>query len=608
MILEKYLIICIDFIKNILLKINNIKVLLYVIYFIIYFLFYFALTVPPIVSNNENSEKINNIGKSLVFIIIISILDFIYIVGLVTLFIYYFKNLNNLNENKILLLTLPTIIITAILIFFNMIFYSNDLLVISESKITKYIYVTISIIFYIIFFYLFIYNLNEDKNVEFYISIIILTLFFIETIIISIDNIKETYNQLSNNNFSLLSINCFNGLERFRKELFSDIESSASSQKNNQLISISQQYGDDYLKTNGNIPISFLNKNTNNYQDLILADFYYPGSYYSYLSDTPLNGTPSLDSLQISLSKFKTRIIHLDLFSSTNSQYDSTAVPVVRCNNMKEGAKSLDIDDVFRTINKWAWVTDDPNGSTYPLFLYLNINFEIDNEEICISTYNSLLKNFSKYLLDRKYGFCGRNNMQPVSKATMSECIGKIIICTNIYPTKTALDEIINASTNNLNTNFNIELYKENYVNYDKVGISQDNDKTTIINSCISNLNFYYTEPNQEYKNNSQDKAGLYNPSFQDCAQYGVQATLMYLFVPDDNLNKWVSFFENRNNFNPVLKDQSLRLVNMAKPVINKQNPVIGLQNPQKYCVVPGLISTQKSNLSGTQTNSSCKN
>ena len=99
----------------------------------------------------------------------------------------------------------------------------------------------------------------------------------------------------------------------------------------------------------------------------------------------------------------------------------------------------------------------------------------------------------------------------------------------------------------------------------------------------------------------------MYNPSFQDCAQYGIHATLMYLFLPDDNLNKWVSFFKYKNDFNPVLKDESLRLVNKKTQEIEPQNPVVGLQTPQKYCVVDGLISTQKSNLSQNVTNSSCK-
>jgi hypothetical protein len=190
--------------------------------------------------------------------------------------------------------------------------------------------------------------------------------------------------------------------------------------------------------------------------------------------------------------------------------------------------------------------------------------------------------------------------------ATIKECLNKIIIVTNIYPTKTILDELINASNNKLSNNFNLNLYKSSYITYDKVGISIDNDKTSLINNCKTNLDFYYTLPNEEKRNNNQPKAGMYNPSFQDCAQYGIQGTLMYIFLPDNNLNKWVSFFKNKNNFDPVLKEESLRLVDNKKPIINPQNPIIGLQSPQKYCLIPGMMSTQKSNLSTTKTNNSC--
>jgi hypothetical protein len=119
-------------------------------------------------------------------------------------------------------------------------------------------------------------------------------------------------------------------------------------------------------------------------------------------------------------------------------------------------------------------------------------------------------------------------------------------------------------------------------------------------------MNIYYSIPNEKYKDDNQDKAGLFNPSFQDCAQYGIQSTLMYVFVPDDNLNKWNAFFKNKNNLDPVLKDELLRSIN-GKPVeVVKQNPVVGLQKPQKYCVIPGLMSTEKSNLSDGVDNSSC--
>ena len=59
---------------------------------------------------------------------------------------------------------------------------------------------------------------------------------------------------------------------------------------------------------------------------------------------------------------------------------------------------------------------------------------------------------------------------------------------------------------------------------------------------------------------------------------------------------------------NPVLKDEVLRLVNNNNMEIKKDNPIIALQKPQKFCLIPGLLSTEKSNLSTNLTNSSCPN
>jgi hypothetical protein len=221
--------------------------------------------------------------------------------------------------------------------------------------------------------------------------------------------------------------------------------------------------------------------------------------------------------------------------------------------------------------------------------------------------YKSILKIFSKYLMNKKYGFCERNSKYPISMAPMKECIGKIVLICNIYPTKTVLDELINTSTNDLSNSFKINVYKENYVKYEKVGISQDNDKTKLLNNSKTNFSFYYTEPNEKYKNDNQMKAGLYNPSFQDIAQYGIQGTLMYMFITDDNFKNWLLFFKSKNNLNPVLKDEILRYVINEIPTINKLKPIEGLQKPQKYCIVPGLLDTEKSNITEGTQNNSCK-
>ena len=52
----------------------------------------------------------------------------------------------------------------------------------------------------------------------------------------------------------------------------------------------------------------------------------------------------------------------------------------------------------------------------------------------------------------------------------------------------------------------------------------------------------------KDYKNKEQAKSGLYNPKFQDIAQYGAQSTLMYLYLTDPNLNKWYLYFQKNHN------------------------------------------------------------
>ena len=66
---------------------------------------------------------------------------------------------------------------------------------------------------------------------------------------------------------------------------------------------ISEYVPEQYIKLLGQI------------EHLTLADFYYPGSYQSYLADTPLNGTPTEEALTKSLTYYKVRIVTLDIYS-----------------------------------------------------------------------------------------------------------------------------------------------------------------------------------------------------------------------------------------------------------------------------------------------------
>jgi len=577
-------------------KIEKYKLNIYIYAFLIYFFIYFLIIIPKIAKDSEHNILFNIADKFSSHKIIVISISIVLLISLIAFSVYFVKKNDKFSTMKQIYILLSILTILFFYVCINILTFYKNLEGVSKSTITKYVFYIYSFALYFIMLSLFFYNIEKVLNIEFLVSILLVVLFSVFYYIFSYTSLNKIYYELQNYDYSTLSINCF--VNNTSNENYSN--ANRSFPPSPQLKEIADKYGYSYLKTDGNIPISFLNKKSNTYQDLILADFYYPGSYYSYLADSPLNGTPNLNALKLTLTKFKSRIIHLDIYSDLLDNHDKNANPVVRCKNMNKNGVPLKLLDCLNIIKNFGWNDNKP----YPIFLYLNFEFE-ESESMYIKIYNLLMKSFSKNLIDKKYSFSGRNGTFSFCKSPIKDCLNKIIILTNRYPTKTLLDEIINGCSNDLNHDFNMRLYKENYSNYNKIGISQDYNKNDLIYQSKLMFSFFYSEPNPLYKNNNQAKAGLFNPSFQDCAQYGIQSALMYLFLPDDNLNKWYYFF-NKNNFYPVLKDEILRFIETPPFEPVKQKPILGLQKPQKYCVVPGLISTNKGNLSGSLTNNSC--
>jgi hypothetical protein len=580
---------------------NKYKIIIYPIFFLIYFFFYFAGYISNIYNIKKNVKNLSD-KKYLLYIIDVIIFCII---------IYYIinlnKNINNITyDNLSINIKIFSIILFMLFVaIFNNLFFIDELKSFISLNIVKTIFLIFQVLFILLFAILFLHNFLNNANMyystELYIVFFILIILFIFNILLYLNNYKYTINSLEKTNLSLLSENCFNNPS-------SNTDSSNDDSSNNSSIYINnilQKYGPNYLQTIGNIPVKYFNKIANTYSDLIVSDFYYPGSYYTYISQSPYNGIPNLLAIKKALTQFKCRFIHLDIYSDSLDYASENANPIIRCPVLKPGVKPLDLLETFNLINKYAWISTSNDDISYPLFLYLNIDTN-GSSIIYLKIYKIFMQVFSQYLIDKKYGFSGRNGQAPISHATMTESIGKIILITNDYPTKSILDELINGSSNSLDHFFNINIYKDSYITYDKVGISTDNNKNTLVNDSKTNLQFYRTIPlNNPNIVKYQEKDGMFNPSFQDCATYGIQATLMYLFIPDDNLNKWYMFFKNKNNMNPVLKEESLRLVIQIQKEIVQQNPVLGFQKSQKYCLGPGMV-TNKSNISDNPTNNSC--
>lgn len=324
------------------------------------------------------------------------------------------------------------------------------------------------------------------------------------------------------------------------------------------------------LKYMYDVPIQYYNNNTEQFEDLCIRDFYYLGSYYSYLASSPEYGTPSLEALKGVINDFNCRIIHLDIYSSLpDAPYSSSANPVVKCEKMSSDGKALPLEDCLKIINKYAW---NDNEKSLPLFLYLNFTSVKNNKYIYQKTYQYIDEYLGKYLVDKIYGFNERNHMFPVSGLPMKEAFGKALILTNIYPTYTILDEIINCNVEDKMSSIKIKEFKKDYIIYDERGLLIDYTKNDLIMDNRKNINFYYTLPNSSFKDDakSQSKAGLFNPNFNEIAKYGGQSALNYVYVPDNNMESTLKFFKS-NPREIILKAPFLRFMNVKEEIVTPQ-------------------------------------
>ena len=206
--------------------------------------------------------------------------------------------------------------------------------------------------------------------------------------------------------------------------------------------------GED-LKISNGIPIQFYNNNIARYDNLCIRDFYYMGSYFSYLANSPENGIPDLDALTGVVRDFNCRIIHLDIYSSLPNNVTGTlAEPIVRSEVLAKGRQALKLADCLEVIQKHAWADGE---NSLPLFLYLAFHVG-DQRVIYQKTYQLIDQYLGKYLIDKKYGFNERQHTFKVSAMPIVEALGRCVLLTNIYPTSAILDEVINCNAGGAGT------------------------------------------------------------------------------------------------------------------------------------------------------------
>ena len=346
------------------------KIIIYPIVLLIYFLFYFANYFNNLYNIKNQLKDLNN-KKYLLYII-----DSISFIVIIAYIVYFYKNINDIKYNNLDINFKMFFIILFVLFFgiINNLFLINDFESMQSSKIFKNIYLIYELFIIALFVILFLHNFshNDDMyyNTELYIGFFILTILLIFSIVSYLYNFKYTVNTLENSNLSLLSENCFNDSSTNN----ANNENYTNSSNNNSiyLANIASKYGDNYLQTIGNIPVKYFNKNSNSYSDLIISDFYYPCSYYTYISQSPYNGIPNLLAIKRALTQFKCRFIHLDIYSNNLDYASNEANPVIRCDTLHPNAKPLDLLETFK-LPPTVWL---PVTFELPFIVELPVTFE----------------------------------------------------------------------------------------------------------------------------------------------------------------------------------------------------------------------------------------
>jgi len=212
--------------------------------------------------------------------------------------------------------------------------------------------------------------------------------------------------------------------------------------------------------------------------------------------------------------------------------------------------------------------------------------------------YYALMKVFWSHLLDKKYSFAGRGGIFPIGKILMKDVISKIVIVSNVYPTRTKLDEIINGYAMSGNSSFcYISNNTDDQKNYGGLTVTSSSDN--LINNHRTNIEFIYSDNLSDTGTVSNSKTDLSNPDFSDCKKYGVQFVMMSLFLPDSNFYKWYKYFK-KNNFKMILKSKSLRYIATSSNTLKQQNPLLNFKTSTYNMPVTGFFSTQKSGITSS--------
>lgn len=329
------------------------------------------------------------------------------------------------------------------------------------------------------------------------------------------------------------------------------------------------------------IPSSYTNQYYNKDMPLNICDFYWACSRKSYLPAGQSYDLASYDAIKKTL-RAGARLINLDVYPDSQEKWDVKAMPVVRPQKlMPFTGTPLEFKRCLEVINENAWVDNE----TYPLIIFLEIHFaekpikqkytDEDNPYmdrnvfLCVRIAEAIYQVLGSKLVDKKYGFNGRNGLYPFGQIPISDVAGKVLIVTDQYPLNGVLDELVNGVCAGDQQLINLLNYDENHQNYGGIAGNKIETADLIIHNK-QNITLVNNPGKPSLVNIYEPKSDLYNPPFSDCQQYGCQFVLMNYQLLDDNLREYLGFFKDASL---VLKPDQLRYIPQPPPTVTAQTP-----------------------------------
>ena len=304
------------------------------------------------------------------------------------------------------------------------------------------------------------------------------------------------------------------------------------------------------------IPTQYFNPNFDDNMDLLVADFYWPSSRKSYSAIGDSWDFPSYDAIKSVLDK-GARLLHLDIYSLESSIIDQNAVPIVRNSTINPLAQPLDFKKCLLMIRNNAW----NKNANYPLILYLDIqsadSSPIYNKYCLYQIGRDILDVFSDKLINKIYGFNGRNNKYTLGEIPIKDMLGKVAIITNVYPTVGIFDELIHGVANGEQQFNQLISYSDVNRQYGGLGTTLT-DKQSAIQHNYKYLSIVKPVTNTNIFNFLEPKDDLYNIEPTDAWSFGCQIVLMNYQLFDANMQTYIKMFADTGL---VLKPDNLRLI-----------------------------------------------